>query len=358
MKLSLLIALSFLTMSVFAQNYQSAESVEYDASQNRWLVSNGNNILQRTSDGTLSFFGNGTGSHGMEVMGDYVFACSDGNKINGYELSTANEVMSLTITGAGFLNGLTNDGNGILYATDFSNKRIIKIDVSDIANPTFETLINNTGATPNGIIYDGDNNRLLWVEWNSNAAINAVNLADNSMSEVQTTSLGNIDGIDEDNDQNYYISSWGPARISKLDKDFMNPIETITTPFLSNPADIGYSKVTDTLAIPMGNNVIYVDLGEEDPNAVNELVLGDFGMIIFPNPVSQSSYIQFELEKRQTATLTVYTMQGQVIARLMNGEQASGMHKVVLAGMNWTSGNYFARLETEEGEQTMQLFVE
>jgi len=67
------LALFFVCAIGTAQTYQSAESVEYDPSQNRFLISNGNNILVRASDGTLSFFGNGNSSHGLEVLGDNVF---------------------------------------------------------------------------------------------------------------------------------------------------------------------------------------------------------------------------------------------------------------------------------------------
>ena len=349
--------LTFTTL-IFAQNYQNAESVEYDPSQNRWLIANGDDILQRAADGNLTSFGNGPGSHGMEVVGDNVFVCEDGNRIRGYNLETEEEVMNLPIENASFLNGLTNDGGNFLYATDFSAQKIYKIDISDLNNPTQEILINDTNATPNGILYEGINNRLLWVTWGNNASIRAVDLADNSMSTVQTTNLSNIDGIDDDNDHNLYISSWGPARITKYDQDFINAPETVTTPFLTNPADIGYSKFTDTLAIPMGGNVIYVGLGEPPVmSGINDLVFGNFDMSIFPNPVTESSVIQFELESAQKVDLAIFDVEGKKIETLLSGNQTHGKHKVVLAGLSLAKGVYFCRLATEEGEESLRFVV-
>lgn len=358
MKLVFTTLLLTFTSLIFAQNYQNAESVEYDPSQNRWLIANGDNILQRAADGTLTTFGNGPGSHGMEVVGENVFVCEDGNRIRGYNLMTEEEVMNLPISGASFLNGLTNDGGNFLYATDFSDQKIYKIDISDLSNPTQEVIIANTGATPNGILYEGINNRLLWVTWGSNASIRAVDLTDNSMSTVQTTNLSNIDGIDDDNDHNLYISSWGPARITKFDKDFINAPETITTPALTAPADIGYSKFTDTLAIPMSGNVIYVGLGEPPVvSNVNDVVFGDFGMNIFPNPVTESSVVQFELETSQSVNLTIFDIEGRKIETLLSGTQMYGKHKVVLAGIPLANGVYFCRLRTEKGEESLRFTV-
>ncbi|GJM33755.1 MAG: hypothetical protein DHS20C18_27560 [Saprospiraceae bacterium] len=290
----------------------------------------------------------------MEVMGEMVFALDDG-KVRGFNLASGMEEMTLTIEGASFLNGLTNDGAGILYATDFSARKIYKIDVTDIDNPSYEVIVENTVKTPNGILFDGEKNRLLWVTWGSSASIRAVDLSDFSLSTIQTTSLSNIDGIDEDNDQNYYISSWLPARITKYDKDFINDPEIVTTPMLSNPADIGYSKVTDTLAIPMGVNVIYVGLAPV--TSMPEFNIGDYGLSVFPNPVSESSFIQFELPVSQTLELAIYDMKGALIQNLLTGKQPMGLHKVVLAGISLVDGTYLCKLMTKEGEHVLKFVV-
>jgi len=340
-------------LSVNAQTYQSAESVEYDPSQNRFLVSNGNNMLARASDGTLSFFGSGSTSHGLEVMGNYVFGLS-GNQIRGYDLNTEAEVMSLTISGASFLNGLTNDGISTLYATDFSGNSIYKIDVSDLGNPTFEEIVSNTSKTPNGIIYDDDNNRLIFVTWGSNADIRQIDLTDNSMSIIQTTNLGNIDGIDEDNDQNYYVSSWSPDQITKYDSNFENPV-IVTTPGLSSPADICYAKAIDTLAIPQGNMVDYV--GFEVMTSTNDVELSALKLNAHPNPINDASWIQFELKENAHIDLSIYDMQGRLIVKLLNNPQPFGQHKVLLKYLNLSSGMYSCILNVEEknGKQYQEV---
>ena len=88
MKIYSVVFFLLFSFGIFAQSYQNAESAEFDASHNRWLVSNGHSILQRASDGTLTQFGSGTGAYGMEVMGNHVFVCDAGKTIKAYNLDT------------------------------------------------------------------------------------------------------------------------------------------------------------------------------------------------------------------------------------------------------------------------------
>lgn len=348
-KILLPILLIFSTLYLNAQTLNNIEAVEYDASQNRFLISNGNSIIARASNGDLSFFSTSSATHGMEVLGNHLFAI-DGSTIRGIELDTETEVMALNIVGASFLNGMTTDGDSTLFATDFSSKKIYKINVADVTNPSFETIVNNTSTTPNGVVYDDTNYRLIFVNWGNNAPIKAVNLMDNSVSTIVTTSLGNIDGIDEDNDGNYYIASWSPDRITKYDNAFANPPETITTPFLNNPADICYAKEIDTLAIPHypggGDEVVYIGFSPDTMSTNTlELAADDLNINIFPNPISEQSVIQFKLEKNETISFEIWSQDGKLLKTLLAGEQMKGKHTILLSGINLTFGNYWLHVK-------------
>jgi hypothetical protein len=196
------------------------------------------------------------------------------------------------------------------------------------------------------------------VSWGSSAQIKAVDLSNFQVSTILTTSLGNIDGIDDDNDGNYYIASWSPDRITKYDVDFANSPETITTPFLNNPADIGYSKETDTLAIPMGNSVVFVNLGEDSiSTALPSVSMKHLGLAVYPNPASAESYLHFTLSKSMDIQLELFNNQNQLVKILLNGVQSNGSHKVLFAGHNLSAGVYFARLSTEIGNATIKIIM-
>ena len=341
---------------LYAQTLQSVESVEYDAIQNRFFVSNSNSIISRNNDGSLTYFGSGAASAGMEVMGNTLFAIG-GASVRGYDLTTEEEVMSINISGASFLNGMTNDGDQNLYVTDFSAKKIHKINVANFSNPSSEVIVANTVTTPNGIIHDGTNNRLIFVGWGSNAKIKAVDLTDNSVSTLTTTPYGNIDGIDEDNDGNYYISYWSSGtKISKYDPDFANPPLTVSVSGLSNPADICYAKEIDTLAIPhSGNQVSFIGFDPVSP--VQEEILDEsLQLSVFPNPLQENTRIKFYLKSASEVNLSLYNQQGKLLYVLMDGKQVNGTHHVLLKDLDLPKGISFAHLQINGEVKVISLF--
>ena len=251
----LLAVLLVCTGNLFAQNFSGPESVEWDSANTRWLISNTTShaILARTQSGTLSTFVANTtsGPHGIEILGNVLYACC-GSSIKGYDLTTGMQVFNINL-GAAFLNGLTTDGDSVLYATDFSNKDIFRINPS---TNQFYVMSNNTVTTPNGIIYDGDNNRCIFVGWGTNAPVKAIDLTTNAITTITATTLGNCDGITRDHLGYYYVTAWGNQRMNR----FINNFTGGSTPFnsftLNNPADIDCKFGTiDTVGIPnAGNN--------------------------------------------------------------------------------------------------------
>ncbi|MEX1190030.1 MAG: T9SS type A sorting domain-containing protein [Bacteroidia bacterium] len=269
MKLALFLLLTLPVLS-FSQSYSNPESVTYDAGSNTYLISNSDagQIMRRAANGTLSVFKSGISPspYGIDIVGNTVYACCGGN-VYGYNLSNGNQVFSVN-TGATFLNGITHDTNGSLFVSDFSNKRIYRVS---IAGESSNLMASNLVQSPNGMQYDGDNNRLIFVNWGSNAPIKALSLVDSSVTVIATTSYSNCDGIAQDNAGNYYVSSWGVSGIVKFDSDFTNPEVVFTG--LSQPADIFYNEYTDTLAVPAtGNdNVFFYGLNSAVVAACSEL---------------------------------------------------------------------------------------
>jgi sugar lactone lactonase YvrE len=255
---------------LISQNYSNPESITFDDANNRYLVSNSNNgqIISRAADGTLSIFKSGISPnpYGIDIVGNTVYACCSG-RVYGYDKNTAQQVFNVN-TGATFLNGITHDNNGSLFVSDFSGQRIYRIS---IAGETSNIMASGLGQSPNGMDYDEENNRIIFVNWGGAAPIKAMSLADSSVTVITSTSYSNCDGIARDNGGNYYVSSWGANGIVKFDSDFTNPQVVFTG--LSQPADIYYNPYTDTLAVPAtGNdNVFFYDLNSEVVAPCSEL---------------------------------------------------------------------------------------
>lgn len=331
------------------QNLTGVESVEFDPTTERFLVTNGSSIVfiddNEDADGTLA---TGAGAdYGMEVMNGVLWAI-DNNQIKGYNVSDGSLLSSASVSGASFLNGMASDGVTRLWVTDFSLKKIHQIDVSDLSNPVVTQIVANTVSTPNGIVYDSENNRLIFVNWGSNAAIKAIDLSDNSVSTLTSTTLGNCDGIDNDSYGNYYVSSWTPvARITRFNNDFSTN-ETITVTGLSSPADICYAQSIDTLAIPnSGNNTVRL-VGFANSVGVEENTDSVDNFSIYPNPVNINSVMEFELKESQRVKIEFLDMGGKVAFQVTDEIFPIGKNKVLFGALDLSSGSYICRVQSKE----------
>lgn len=198
-------------------------------------------------------------------MGDKVFACS-GGFIRGYNLSNGANIFNLNVGGT-FLNGLSSDGVNFLYATDFSAKKIFKIDV---LATTFTTIATGLVKTPNGILCEPENNRCLFVNWGTNAPISAINLTTNIVTTVLATTLGNCDGITKDSCGNYYVTSWGNNKLNKFNASLTGTF-TVIPGTLSSPADIDcrFGSTFDTVGIPGGGSISFPEILRPNPVITN-----------------------------------------------------------------------------------------
>ncbi len=308
MKKSLLILFLGISAISSAQALNGPESIEWDEANSRWLIGNKGNgtILARSEAGTLSNFVTGipSGPYGIEILGNVLYAC-EGGFIRGYDLASGSNLFTLNLNGT-FLNGLTSDGVGNLYATDFSAKKIFKVDVNAV---TFSTLASGLAKTPNGIIYDGENNRCLYVTWGTNAPINAINLTTNAISTVLATTLSNCDGITRDSCGNYYVSSWGNNKLNKFDKSLTGTF-TALSGTLSSPADIDtkFGTITDVIGNTNSNNSLTftsIDL------PLAEIVYGDVTLTTTTTFSSYQWYLNGALIDGATDQTYVPTIQGE-----------------------------------------------
>lgn len=337
--------------TVNAQSYNSPESVEYDAANSRYLISNAGNgqiIARDDVSTTLSVFVNNTGSgpHGLEIVGNVVYACA-GGRVKGYDLTSGSEVANINIGGQ-FLNGITSDGTDYLFVTDFSAKKIYRID---IASGSFNEMT-SVAQTPNGIIYDGANNRLIYVEWGNGADINAVSLADSVVTEVAATNLNNIDGVCMDAAGNFYVSSWGANAIHSFNNDFSNGPSLVVSG-MSSPADLHLNQTTNVIGIPnSGNNtVVFFDL-----NTVTAVptVEQETSFELHPNVTNQTTVLVLGENAPAKSTVLVYDEKGaEVTSFTLNNES-----RRQLDVSSWAQGIYNVVLVAGEVVQQQKLIIQ
>lgn len=344
--LVLLLASFYLAKS---QAYSGPESVEMDYANNRWLIANHNNgtVIARDMNGNFSAFASGVtnGPYGIEILGNTLYCCN-GTGLKGFDLTTGANTFNLSM-GANFLNGICSDGVNNLYVTDFNAKKIYRVNVT---NSTFNVFVTGLTKSPNGIIYEAANSRLVFVNWGTNAPINKVNLSDSLVSTLANTTLTNIDGIAADAYGNYYVSTWGNNSVRKYSSNFtVGPTTVITG--LSSPADMFYNTVTDTLAIPnsgTANNVIWLGFGTLNVNA-NELAKGETE--IFPQPNNGEFNIKTNAGK--ITAIKVYDITG----KLVYAEKINFLSQYKIE-MQLENGVYFAEILRDRITETKKIVVQ
>ena len=343
--------LLFFTLIASAQTYSGSESAEFDYANNRWLIANttSHQVLARNSAGVLTVFATGlvSGPYGIEIVGDVLYCCS-GASVKGYSLATGVNVFNLNV-GATFLNGMTHDNSGNLYATDFSAKKIFKIA---IASQTFSTIASSLVQSPNGIVFDEANNRCVFVNWGSNAPIKAIDLTTNAVTTLLTTTLSNCDGITRDTLGNYYISNWGAQNVVQYNSAFSNTPTAIISG-LSNPADIFFNTVSSVLAIPnSGNNTVtFLDL---------TLATTEFEWLksveIYPNPANSEAFVKFDINTPMTISYQIVNMEGKVVmVDSLSDYQTSGTLTVDTSKLK--TGLYFLLFTVDKNSKTIPFLV-
>jgi hypothetical protein len=351
------VALLFAT-TANSQSYNGPESVDYDPVSNRYFIANTNSgeILERDASGNLGFFATGlaSGPHGLEVVGNTLYACSGGS-LRGFDLTTGNSVLNLNM-GAGFLNGITSDGSSV-WVTDFSSNNILRYD---IAGGNFNVYVANTGSTPNGIIYDAPNNRLVFVSWGNNAPIKAVSLVDSTVTTLASTTTGNMDGVALDCNGNFYISSWSPTDVRQWDNAFASSF-SLGIQGLDSPADLYYNNWTDTLAVPnsggSGNDVSFVAMSGCGGVGVDEAG-NESKITIYPNPATDQINLEVELNDAGSLYFELLDLTGKMVLReKQTMSYNGGLQQFSVALKELPNGTYLARLTTPEGVFTQRVSI-
>ncbi len=330
------------SLGLIAQTINGPESVEYDVVNNRYLVSNRSNPISIQSlipgQSPTLFTSGVTSPAGLEILGNKLWVC-DGGRMKSFDLTSGALVNNINLSGT-FLNGITSDGGHFLFVSDYSAKKIYRINTNTNA---FYTMVSNTVTSPNGMWYDGANNRVLFVNWGSNAPVKAISLADSTVTTVVTTSQGSCDGIGRDAAGNYFISSWGQQSIYKYDSNFGSPLGIVSG--LSNPADIYYNTLNDTIAVPnAGNNTVtfhYVGTTVSIAEGTKDEIK------VFPNPMNETTVFQYSLSSPSKVRLMIYSLDGGMDKIVVNENQPTGEHKVPFNTSGLAAGQYSYLLQKE-----------
>jgi sugar lactone lactonase YvrE len=258
--------------------FQTPESVKWDSASGYWFVSNingspaakdGNGFISRvTKDGTidsLHFIASGrngvtlNGPKGIAIIGDTLFV-ADIDVIRAFNKSTGAPIHSWDVSkqGAKFLNDAAVTPDGDVYVTDTQiafgangsvshtgTDRIFMIS-RDRKSAGIAIQSDSLGR-PNGLTWDGRNNRFIVVAFGANA-IHGWAPGSKDVTTI-ATGPGQFDGVEVARDGRVLVSSWTDSSVSAINGSTMSHIVT----GVEAPADIGLDPARGVLAVPLFN---------------------------------------------------------------------------------------------------------
>jgi len=260
----ILLIILFTGFPIHAQSlFNGCESVAFDSLNNRYLATSlfSGRIIAIDEYGIQSVYASSLGfTYGNCIKDNILYVSTGGSPsiIRGFDLSTDEQIMAVTIPASVQCDGMTTDTSGNLFIVDARNESLIwKIDLETETYSVFQNM--HLANYTQDIFFDAANNRLLVVAWSLNTPIKAISIPDAVVTDV-VSSFGSFDGITMDDEGNTYVATHANGGcVYKYDVSFTDPPELIATGF-SEPAGLDYNVRDRILAVPefSGDKVTFV----------------------------------------------------------------------------------------------------
>ena len=196
---------------------------------------------------------------GMRVSGMRLWV-NNITEIIGINLKDPSDRIVYSIDDAILLNDLATDSSGYAYLSDSMNSRVVRIDLATGENSTF---ISTLPSSPNGLLVHGDKLYIAsWgimseqpeerAEWITQTAgdLYWVSLKQSeNVRHIVAPELGNLDGVEIDQQGNIYVSDWENGKLYKISSSNKTVIEL--GQYKQGLADLGLNSLTGELVLPI-----------------------------------------------------------------------------------------------------------
>ena len=259
------------TASTNQPNFSQPESVYYYSTgasdPGAYFISsiNGNEfgwVSKMAADGSMidsRWATNIKNPMGMRVSGKRLWV-NNITEIIGIDLDDPNDRIVYSIGDAILLNDLATDSSGYAYLSDSMNSRVVRIDLATGENSTF---ISTLPSSPNGLLVHGDKlyiaswgimseqpeERAEWVT-TTPGDLYWVSLKESeNVRHIVAPELGNLDGVEIDQQGNIYVSDWENGKLYKISSSNKTVIKL--GQYKQGLADLGLNSLTGELVLPI-----------------------------------------------------------------------------------------------------------
>jgi sugar lactone lactonase YvrE len=256
----------FDSTDVFArvEGLSGPEAVRWDPDQDVWFVANfgpsegeddrdGDGFISRVGpDGDIVELRFMVGSElarlhmprGMAIEGDTLWV-ADVDGVHGFDRTSGTHLAFVDFTALepGFINDVTVDARGTLYATDTGRGRIYRV----VGGRVSVAVEDDRTGPPNGITAEPGSERLLLAPWGGGTTLRAWDPVTGTFTDVAGLVGGNFDGI-EILSGRVIIASQADSTIHEVDLASGSVMPLIRVP--GRPADIAVDPRRSRIAVP------------------------------------------------------------------------------------------------------------
>ncbi|HSP11936.1 MAG TPA: SMP-30/gluconolactonase/LRE family protein [Salegentibacter sp.] len=251
-----------------ADGFSHPESVVYDEARDHVYISNigeknpNDGFISKTNlDGEvleLQWITDLNDPKGLLIQDDKLYV-SDNTDLVIMDIESGTITSRIEVEGAQFLNDIAADAEGNIYISDTGNSSIyiMKKDSDKIE----QWLSSEELEFPNGLLVIDDN--IYVAAWGKEDGGNLlkVELNNKEITKVSEGPIGNLDGIQLNNNNNFYISDWATGDIHEIDRK--GKLSKILTSEKS-AGDILFHQESGKLVLPMNrqNSVWWYQIKE------------------------------------------------------------------------------------------------
>lgn len=238
------------------EGFKHPESVVLDSVHNVLYISNigdgtpGDGFISRvTVNGGLldrKWVGNLNGPKGLLLLNDTLWV-TDNTDLVAMDINTAKVVDRIPVEDASFLNDIAVDHEGVLYFSDSGKSSIYKREISGEIEEWLKTedleFVNGLLVVDNGLYV---------AAWGGEGPGNVlrVDLDTKNIEQITAKGLGNLDGIQQIDNNEFYVSDWATGKIYKIDWNG-NATEVFTSD--KSAGDFLFLKEQQMLVLPMNH---------------------------------------------------------------------------------------------------------
>ncbi len=206
------------------EGFSHPESVIYDEENNVFYVSNIGENSEK--DGFISRIGvegenleikwitNLNDPKGLLLHNERLWV-SDVTDLVVMDVNTAEIIVRIPVEGAESLNDITIDEQGVIYISDLAKSSIFKRNET---GKIVEWINSETLENPNGLL--AVENDIFVAAWgdSKNGNLLRINKNTKEIEQITQSGLGNLDGIQRNEEGEFYVSDWDTGKIFRINK--------------------------------------------------------------------------------------------------------------------------------------------